>query len=544
MQAAQSQSLPSLIFSPTYSYNDIMRSVWKRSLQTTNCRPLCSGICSSVQLNHLLGRRCWSSTVADEQDENSASATTTKSSAPWYLRKETTVEFPGRIERVPLILPDSASPKVRDIADYLDSTLNLSNITYVDLSNLENGSPFEDDAVFLIATGTGSTHLASAGQSLATHIKKTYGQYIQTEGLLTPNFVRVLARRAKKKAQRKGITNRDPFEEGLDTTQRAGSWIVLKVDSIYIHMFTQDKRDHVNLEDLWQPRQSRGWKKFDQKFELPSRGYHTSARQYHTSSTAPNESVASTDEPLVSPSLATYIRDLEIQQACGFVLTDKDFTEALAQISHMTQHNNSTVPWDLVLDSRLQLIKRLHSLVYRSPGLVLVQNEDVLWDLFAAILAPTPPPPNSRISKEQDADSIATTVATPIDKRNSGILGVLASTSRFSSDPAYTLYLFTALVNSGWWPKFWGLFKSQMIQGKISPSLLGDIVQLVVTSSDESNIIQLLHYLPPILSDLHHCPESLSKGLHDILDYLQAPVEGVTAIRDFLSSTENESTHF
>lgn len=445
---------------------------------------------------------------------------------PWYLRKEEigTDELFGKVQKPQLQLPTNTPSKTKEIAEYMHSDLNLTDISLVDLSLLEMGSPFEEDAVFLIATGTSSTHLASAGQALATYIKHQYGQHIQTEGLMTPNFVRVLARRARKKAQRKGIVNRDPFEGGDDAlSSRAGSWVVLKVDSVYIHIFTQEKREHVDLEELWTIKESRGWKKFDQKFEMPKREFHTS----RTLSTASDDAASK------------YVRDLEIQQACGFVLTENDFSSALDVISQMTSEAKTSGP--MLVNQRLDLVLRLHKLTFQETGTLLSKNDDLLLKLCTTMFAPNmgnsftveqavaDPTPIAQTSEPQHS-------GTYIDRRIGSFLTVMAKAPGFSADQAQLLFVLANLANGRWWSRFWSILKTQLVDKTLTIDTLASVVCVVVKTGDEANINYMLQYLPPVLSELNQPPPPyLSKALRIAMDYVKMPPQGAAGLGQYLN---------
>lgn len=61
----------------------------------------------------------------------------------------------------------------------------------------------------------------------------------------TPNHTQALADAVEEAALKAGMTIRG--KEGF----REGSWILLDLEDIVIHIFTQDQRDYYGLEKLW-----------------------------------------------------------------------------------------------------------------------------------------------------------------------------------------------------------------------------------------------------------------------------------------------------
>lgn len=61
----------------------------------------------------------------------------------------------------------------------------------------------------------------------------------------TPNHTQAIADAVEEAAFKAGMTVRG--KEGF----REGSWILLDLEDIVIHVFTQDQRDYYGLEKLW-----------------------------------------------------------------------------------------------------------------------------------------------------------------------------------------------------------------------------------------------------------------------------------------------------
>lgn len=61
----------------------------------------------------------------------------------------------------------------------------------------------------------------------------------------TPNHTQAIADAVEEAALKAGMTVRG--KEGF----REGSWILVDLEDIVIHIFTQDQRDYYGLEHLW-----------------------------------------------------------------------------------------------------------------------------------------------------------------------------------------------------------------------------------------------------------------------------------------------------
>ncbi|ANB13870.1 Atp25p [Sugiyamaella lignohabitans] len=252
---------------------------------------------------------------------------TTSDDIPWYLRNTDTIKATESLQsREPLPDFPFASPRsLENMAKYMIEDLGLVDLQIIDLRHVQPASPFGPNDIMLLCSGKGSRHLTKASQSLIGYVKQNYNQLADTEGILSSNFLRVYNRRLRKRAQRQGTANRE-FMAGGDSTgtmvDRTGSWVVLdtKVDGIYIHIFTEERRSEVDLEGYWSQK-SKGISelvdlpksKFEKRFVLPGsrRGFATSIVASNVKATLA-ETVGSSSTASVAPTVKAAVADAHI----------------------------------------------------------------------------------------------------------------------------------------------------------------------------------------------------------------------------------------
>jgi ribosome-associated protein len=99
--------------------------------------------------------------------------------------------------------------------DFIKDKLNDSKIEDIEIINVSKKTSLMDYIV--IGTGRSVKHISSAMDNLRTSLKENF------------NFI------AKPASNRGGESE----------------WIVLDLDSIFVHLFTKETRNEYKLEDLW-----------------------------------------------------------------------------------------------------------------------------------------------------------------------------------------------------------------------------------------------------------------------------------------------------
>lgn len=143
-------------------------------------------------------------------------------SKPWYLRDQPEVkEEPLNID---LGLPDGA---MNDIAKQLARDA-IYDIRYI---------PEQD---IIIGSGKSSRHIYKAGREVMGVLKHQHDVLPTAEGLFKKNAQRMSYRRMLKKARKQNLEFPD------------SEWVVIDSQmGFHVHIFTAEKRELVNLEDLY-----------------------------------------------------------------------------------------------------------------------------------------------------------------------------------------------------------------------------------------------------------------------------------------------------
>lgn len=204
---------------------------------------------SKVVLNNskIIARRCFASTSVragnDSKDQN-------QESIPWYLQDPDAVQATSKhIEPIPE-MPENPPKQLGPTINQMVQDLGLVDVEIFDLRHMDPPSSLGPNTIMIVASGKSDRHLIRAANGLHKFIKNEYGVVSDREGIITANFQRVHQRRLRKKAQRQFFYTNET-EDG--TLQTMNSWIVLdtKVEGVVAHLFTPERREQVNLQELW-----------------------------------------------------------------------------------------------------------------------------------------------------------------------------------------------------------------------------------------------------------------------------------------------------
>jgi len=320
---------------------------------------------------------------------------------PWYVAeavKNTGPDVTKMSVDLPT-MPQNRPESLEKVVEFAMNDMGLKDVVVVDKRGADEESTALGPALMVLGTGTSSKHLGSAGALLMTWLKKNYHIYAGREGVLTTNFVKLHNRRQKRRQQRHRTAKED------SQLQRVGSWIAVdtKLDNIYVHLMTADRRAEVDLENLGEYLEEDAdpadLEKLEQQFAepAPAHGHPTKnpgklgRRSYSTQSTVPSsreelalENLAAEkredlaeDSPevlsfvqhfpevplrehwkqrlnffalaviqssLFSPS--RLIKEAELQQASGFVLDAEDVELIVSAICYHGQAHFSTLSRD------------------------------------------------------------------------------------------------------------------------------------------------------------------------------------------------------
>lgn len=183
---------------------------------------------------------------------SSSQVESSSSSVPWYLRdtnEDLDQQNPSLKEPIPE-LPSNPSDSLGPLVEFLVRDLGLVDVSFLDLRDREPVTIFGPDAIMVVATGKNDRHIGKATQELLTWIKHNYGIVPYKEGVHTAGFIKVQKRRQKKKSKKLALA--DDSYESLES-RFTSNWVTMdtKLDSLIVHLFTEDKRKQIDLEYVW-----------------------------------------------------------------------------------------------------------------------------------------------------------------------------------------------------------------------------------------------------------------------------------------------------
>ena len=225
----------------------------------------------------------WKGVLADSlaQEEQEAQADQEgPSSLPWYLQVETPRHSSNPLlERQKLPpLPPNAPPLLQPVLEHLSKDVGLDDMRVLDLRDVDPPPALGANLLMIIGTARSEKHLHVSADRFCRWLKATHKLSPYADGLLGRGELKLKLRRKARRA--KMMRNVGSSEVAvLDDGLRTG-WICVNVGNIpgdkttledplddeeyvgfgsevgdakvVIQMLTQDKREELDLEDLWE----------------------------------------------------------------------------------------------------------------------------------------------------------------------------------------------------------------------------------------------------------------------------------------------------
>lgn len=170
---------------------------------------------------------------------------------PWYLRDDTSSPL---IEKKVLNLPElpQDSPKsLENFVNLLGYDYGMENILLFDLNELDEDHTFSSKNgplnFILIGTGKSEKHCYKAASELRLYLKHEYGIIPVMEGMVSAGVSPVARRRILRNARKGPLATENTYGK------EPNSWIMCDsgIDGIQIHFLTKERRQQLNLEELW-----------------------------------------------------------------------------------------------------------------------------------------------------------------------------------------------------------------------------------------------------------------------------------------------------
>ena len=213
--------------------------------------------------------------------EDSHQSSKAHSSEPWYLQ----IDSPLRDE-TPLLdrqklpeLPSFPPPLLQPVLTYISQDLGLNDLTLLDLRHLDPPSALGANLLMILGTARSEKHLHVSAERFCRWLRDTYQLIASADGLLGRGELKLKLRRKMRRARllsRVGSSEIAITDDGIRT-----GWICLSIRhlpndhtpsmhsdlqndyvgfgadpgtvTVIIQMLTQEKREDLDLENLWDP---------------------------------------------------------------------------------------------------------------------------------------------------------------------------------------------------------------------------------------------------------------------------------------------------
>lgn len=191
------------------------------------------------------------STKVEESENNPVESTTNDEDTPWYLREDTSSSLIAEEDLNLPSLPPNAPDSLQTFMTLMAKDYGLKDILIFDLTAHDEEHTYSTkNQVFkyiLIGSGKSEKHCFKAATELRHLIKHEHNILPKIEGMVSAGVSAVMRRRMLKNA-RKG-----PSATENDYGKNPNSWIMFDsgIDQIQIHILTENRRQELNLEELW-----------------------------------------------------------------------------------------------------------------------------------------------------------------------------------------------------------------------------------------------------------------------------------------------------
>lgn len=202
-----------------------------------------------------------------------------QSTLPWYLQNRPAPE-PTQAAIIPE-LPPNPPPLLETLLEYIANTAGMDDLLLYDLRQLDPPPALGSSLIMLLCTARSEKHLHVSADRFCRYLRREHHLRANAAGLLGRNELKIkLRRKAKRMKMLANVGGAEP-EGNLDDGIRTG-WICCTVGKIPAHpddkgvvgargegegfvgfsdvkpgvnvvvqMFTEEKREEIDLETLW-----------------------------------------------------------------------------------------------------------------------------------------------------------------------------------------------------------------------------------------------------------------------------------------------------
>lgn len=173
----------------------------------------------------------------------------TQENKPWYLNVPEVKDTDNNSPFItPITFPSTPVPhSVKIISEHLNDKLAVTNIIVFDTAHSNTTTSIHSMAKYvIIGTVRSFRHLQSCNDELVKFVKTEFGCIPKSEGLITSGILKKRQRRINRKTNIGKVTKKEQDESG---------WCLIasNVDGVFINIMTEERRNELNLEELYCP---------------------------------------------------------------------------------------------------------------------------------------------------------------------------------------------------------------------------------------------------------------------------------------------------
>jgi hypothetical protein len=198
------------------------------------------------------------------------------SAVPWYLQIDTPQRAPQPLserQRIP-DLPEAPPPILQPLLQHISIDLGLDDLNILDLRKLDPPPALGANLLMLLGTARSEKHLHVSADRLCRWLRSTYKLRPDADGLLGRNELKLKLRRKSRRAKLLSSASDDNGDDGVRT-----GWVCVDVGvvgggesesapapeskfvgfgrrsdgvRIVVQMLTEEKREEIDLEKLWE----------------------------------------------------------------------------------------------------------------------------------------------------------------------------------------------------------------------------------------------------------------------------------------------------
>ncbi|KAK2808043.1 hypothetical protein FQN50_005125 [Emmonsiellopsis sp. PD_5] len=216
---------------------------------------------------------------ASAQENSSPPDQPAEGHVPWYLQEEVqeTVSHPVRRQQELPPLPQNPPPILSVLLEHISVDIGLDNLSLLDLRSLDPPPALGANLIMIVGTARSTKHLNVSADRLCRWLRTTYKLRPDADGLLGRNELKIKLRRKARRAKlaKSAGSTLTQTDDGIIT-----GWICVNVGTveggqpreadefrrtgfvgfgtpvegtrIVVQMMTEEKREELDLEGLWQ----------------------------------------------------------------------------------------------------------------------------------------------------------------------------------------------------------------------------------------------------------------------------------------------------